>query len=77
MLGHYNAIDLSEVTINGKESTLEEMNRIYTLDWNERSETERKNWIRLVKDNETGVLKYQSGAEVVLDSNFDFNSILW
>ncbi|MBO5340912.1 MAG: hypothetical protein J6A62_07945 [Oscillospiraceae bacterium] len=77
VLGHYNAIDLSEVTINGKESTLEEMNRIYTLDWNERSETERKNWIRLVKENDTCVLKYQSGENAVLNSDFDFDSILW
>lgn len=78
VIGLYSELNMdSGITINGIESTLEEVNRIYTLDYENRSEDERKERIHLVRENETWILKYQSGEEVVLDSNFDFNSILW
>lgn len=74
VLGRYNELYMpAEVTMN----TLEEMNRIYTMERDKRSEDERKEWIRLVKENERWIMKYQSGEEVVLDSNFDFNLIIW
>lgn len=65
------------ITINDTECTYDDVNRIYTLDWDERSDEERKERIRLAYENEQWILKYQSGEESVLDSNFDFDSILW
>ena len=77
-LGLYSQLNMpSVVTINGEESSLEEMNRIYTLNYEQRSEEERRARLRLVKENENWILKYPSGEEVVLDSNFDFDAILW
>lgn len=65
------------ITVNGVESTFDEVDRIYTLNWEERSEGERKERLNMVWENEKWVLKYPSGEEVVLDCDFDFNSILW
>ncbi|MBR1702817.1 MAG: hypothetical protein IJ716_12760 [Lachnospiraceae bacterium] len=77
-LGLYSQLNMpSVVTINGEESSLEEMNRIYTLNYEQRSEEEWRTRLRLVKENENWILKYPSGEEVVLDSNFDFDAILW
>ena len=78
VLGLYGGLNVDYgVTINGVEGTLEEMNRIYTLNYEERGKGEHKERLRLVWENETWVLKYTSGKEVVLNSNFDFDSILW
>lgn len=77
-LGFYSELILDdEITINGEPATREEVNQIYTLDWEERSEDESKERIRLVWENDKWVLKYFSGEEVILDENFDFNSIVW
>jgi hypothetical protein len=36
-----------------------------------------KEWISLVKENQEWYLIYQSGEKVLLNSEFDFDSILW
>ena len=78
VLGLYSQLNMpSVITINGEESSLEEMDRIYTLNFEQRSEEELRVRLRLVKENENWILKYPSGEEVVLDSNFDFDAILW
>lgn len=79
VLGLYSEINMpSVVMINGKESNLEEMNRIYTLNWDERSEAERKEWIRMVNENGTWIFKDRFGEKLALDINdFDFNLIMW
>lgn len=79
VLGLYSQINMpSVVMINGKESNLEEMNRIYTLNWDERSEDERKEWIRMVNENGTWIFKDRFGEKIALDINdFDFNLIMW
>lgn len=77
VLGVYNEIcpDYG-ITINGEKGTWEEMNEIYTLDYDQREE-ERRERIRLVNENGIWMLKYQSGEEAVLDTSFNFDSILW
>lgn len=78
VLGHYSEINLpSVVRINGEESTLEEMNRIYTTDYALREKEEYRERIRLVNENGVWVLKFQSGEEAVLDDQFDFGLIMW
>jgi hypothetical protein len=81
VLGIYNELcpDYG-VIINGHEGTLEEMNRIYSTDWRDREsniESDLKEWISLVKENQEWYLIYQSGEKVLLNSEFDFDSILW
>lgn len=78
VLGVYNEIcpDYG-ITINGEKGTWEEMNEIYTLDYDQREEEEDRERIRLVNENGIWMLKYQSGEEAVLDINFDFDTILW
>ncbi len=78
VLGRYSELNPDTgITVNGVESTYEEVNQIYTLDWKEREQDAVKEWVRLVREEEVWILKYQSGEEVVLDSNFDFDTILW
>lgn len=78
VLGVYNEIcpDYG-ITINGEKGTWEEMNEIYTLDYDQREEEEHRERIRLVNENGIWMLKYQSGEEAVLDINFNFDTILW
>ena len=78
VLGLYSELNPDHgITVNGVESTFDEVNRIYTLDWEERSEGESKERLNMVWENEKWVLKYPSGEEIVLDSDFNFNLILW
>ncbi len=65
------------VTINGVTGTLEEMNEIYTLDYEKRNKNEYKERMCLVWENGMWILEDSSGKAAVLDSNFDFDSILW
>lgn len=79
VLGIYRKRNLSVqgVTINGENGTLEEMNEIYMLDYDQREESEHRERIQLVNENGIWMLKYQSGEEAILDINFDFDTILW
>lgn len=78
VIGHYSEINLpSVVRINGEESTLEEMNRIYTVHFARREKGEYRERIRLVNEDGIWRLKFESGEEAVLDDRFDFGLILW
>lgn len=67
-----------KVFVNGELSTLEEMNRIYPLDLEQRTDSELKEDIRLVHENGVWILKFSlSGVEAVLDNTFDFDLIMW
>lgn len=78
MIGHYSEMNQpSVVRINGKESTLEEMNRIYTTDYAQREKVEHRDRIRLVNEEGEWVLRFQSGEEEILDDQFDYDLIKW
>lgn len=79
VLGHYNQWTPTDpITINGKESTMEEIEKIYTLDFDKIEEWEWRECLRLVNENGTWIIKhYESDEESVLDMNFDFDSVLW
>lgn len=79
MLGIYSEYrGCPDVFINGELSTLEEMNRIYPLDWNERADSELRERIRLVHQEGEWILKFCfSEQEATLDSTFDFDLIKW
>lgn len=78
VLGTYSELSLpSVVRINGEESTLEEMNRIYTINYAERGKEELREQIRLVNENGIWKLRFESGKEAVLDDQFDFELIQW
>lgn len=79
VIGHYSEINLpSVVRINGEESTLEEMNRIYTVHLAQREKEEYRERIRLVNEDGIWRLKFvESEKEAVLDERFDFGLIRW
>ncbi len=79
VLGHYNQLTPAvPITINGREGTVEEMEKIYTLDFDKREEGEQRERFRLVNENGVWILKhYESDEESVLDMSFDFDSVLW
>lgn len=70
--------DPFDIFINGEVSTLEEMNRIYPTDFDQRADSEWRNRMRLMYENGGWVLKsYDSEEGIILDSSFDFNLINW
>ena len=78
VIGTYSELNLpSVVRINGEESTLEEMNRIYTINFAERGREELRERIQLVNENGIWKLRFESGKEAVLDDQFDFELIQW
>lgn len=78
VMGTYSEINQpSVVRINGEESSLEEMNRIYITDYDRRDPAEYRERIRLVNEDGVWILKFQSGEEAVLDEKFDFSLIMW
>ena len=78
LLGHYNEQRMGPITINGREATREEMEQIYTLDYDKIEEEEHRERLRLVNEDGTWIIKhYESDEESVLDLNFDFDSVLW
>lgn len=77
-LGLYSEYDeQSDEIINGKVSTLEELNCIYVLDFDERAGEEWRDRIRLAYKKENWYLIYHSGYEVKMDDTFDFSQIEW
>ena len=76
-LGLYSEISNSAVIINGKESTLEEFNKIYTTDYEKREETEHKDRLRLIYRDNIWVLCFPSGQEVTVNKDFDYSLIQW
>ncbi len=79
MLGYYNEQTSTDpITINGREVTVEEVGRIYTLDYDKIEEEECRERFRLVNEKGVWILKhYESDEESVLDMSFDFDSVLW
>lgn len=78
MIGFYEQLSLpSVVMINGEESTLEEMNRIYTINFNEREPEELKERIRLVNETGTWKLKFRSGEIAILNKDLNLELIMW
>lgn len=78
VLGLYDELTFpSDVIINGEKSTLEEMNRIYTTNYEEITAEERREQIRLVREGGSWTLHFQSGDTAVLDDSFDYNLITW
>ena len=76
--GLYSELNLpSEVMINGNVSTLDELNKIFTTDFNVLKEEDTKERIRLVNEDGIWILKFQSGNETILDNDFDYNLIMW
>ena len=79
VLGHCNQwTPTIPITINGREGTLEEMDRIYKLDYDKREEGETRERFWLVNENGIWIMK-QVGADEgrVLDMDFDFDSVIW
>ena len=79
VLGHRNQqTPTVPITINGREGTLEEMDRIYKLDHDKREEGETRERFWLVNENGIWIMK-QVGADEgrVLDMDFDFDSVIW
>lgn len=78
VIGHYSENNQPSVArINGKESTLEEMNKIYATDYAQREPEENRERIRLVNEDGVWILKFQSGDEKILDDQFDYGLIMW
>ncbi len=77
LLGLYSEISNSAVMINGKESTLEELNKIYTTDYEKREETEHKDRLRLINQDNVWILRFPSGQEVIVNQDFDYSLIQW
>lgn len=76
-LGLYSEISNSAVIINEKESTLEELNKIYTTDYEKREETEHKDRLRLICRDNIWVLCFPSGQEVTVNQDFDYSLVQW
>ena len=78
VIGFYSQLSLpSVVKINGEESTLEEMDRIYPTDFDERILEDRKEKIRLVNEDGVWILIFPSEEQVVLNQQFEYSLIMW
>ena len=77
VLGRYNEQTASDVIINGEKSTLEELNRIYTTNFEEITEEEWRMRLHLVYDGENWILEVAPGKKRIVDASFDFDLILW
>lgn len=77
VLGRYNEQTASDVIINGEKSTLEELNRIYTTNFEEITEEEWRMRLHLVYDGEDWILEVAPGKKRIVDASFDFDLILW
>lgn len=67
----------SVVKINGEESTLEEMDRIYPTDGHARASEDRREKLRLVNEDGVWILVFPSEEQVALDQRFDCDLIMW
>lgn len=63
--------------INGKAGTVDQMNRIYPTDYASYSEDDRKEMVRLVREDDDWTIHLSSGEDLTLDESFDFNRLLW
>lgn len=78
VLGLYSEVNGDhEVIINGAASTLEEMNRIYTTDFESIPESEYRERLRVTHDGKNKIIQFESGEIMAVDSSFDFNRFLW
>lgn len=77
VLGRYNEQSASDVIINGEKSTLEELNRIYTTNFEEIEEEEYRMRLHLVYDGENWILEVAPGKKQIVDASFDFDLIMW
>ena len=77
LLGLYDEMSGSNVIINGKISTLEEMNRIYPIDQAEIPEEECKEKMKLLYEDGSWTLSFMSGESLTVDDSFDFGRVLW
>lgn len=77
VLGRYNEQSCSDVIINGEKSTLEELNRIYTTNFEEIAEEEYRMRLHLVYDGENWILEVVPGNKQIVDAYFDFDLIMW
>lgn len=65
------------ITINGSIGTLEDINQIYSTDYTKVTEEEYRKRLRLLNKDGLWSLRFESGEEYILDSNFDYNLITW
>lgn len=77
LLGLYDEMSGSDVIINGKISTLEEMNRIYPIDHESIVPEEHREKTKLAWEEEKWVLHFPSGEIVEITESFDFSQTLW
>ena len=63
--------------INGKAGTIDQMNRIYPTDYASYSENDRKELVRLVREDDRWAIHLSSGEILTLDESFDFDRLLW
>lgn len=63
--------------INGKPATLEEMNRIYPVSYEDIPWEQQKLHIRLVNEDEQWVIYDMEGGKLVLSNPIDFNIFSW
>lgn len=80
VLGHYNERTPTDpITINGREATMEEIEKIYTVDFDKIEKEESRERFRLTNEDGAWILKatWWSDEESVLDMSFDFDLVLW
>lgn len=77
LLGLYDEMSGSDVIINGKISTLEEMNRIYPIDHEPIIPEEHREKTKLAWEEEKWVLHFPSGEIMEITESFDFSQTLW
>ena len=75
LLGLYDEMSGSDVIINGKISTLEEMNRIYPLD-QAQEKTHREQMQLLCKDG-GWTLCFEPGDSLEVNDALGFRSVFW
>lgn len=63
--------------INGKAGTIDQMNQIYPTDYTSHSEDDRKELVRLVREDDCWAIHLSSGEILTLDESFDFDRLLW
>ena len=75
LLGLYGEMSDFDVILNGKISTLEEMNRIYPLD--QAQEKTRREQMQFLRKDECWTLCFESGDSLAVNDSLDFERFLW
>lgn len=63
--------------INGEPGTLDQMNRIYRVDYISFPKEDRKELVRLVREGEHWAIHLPTEEVLIVDGSFDFERFLW